>query len=241
MSPRSPTFLCCAALVCAVHLFHTCAWARRPPAPDDERDEQEMIEIKAALQADQGQRLQRAGSQRAMLAGTTASGAIAGGWPAALSPAPEGGLARRDALLPDLALVGDLLAGYSSASGIAFGGAVEIALAKAFDRHVQLDASATADQRSAGLLEVYATTLSLPFRLQLRGGLFLHRFGLHNAWHRHAWVLIEQPLALGRAFGELGGRGLGVEASWLLPLPWSVELSAAALSATGAETARSFY
>ncbi len=46
---------------------------------------------------------------------------------------------------------------------------------------------------------------------------------------------------LGRVFGGDGNRGLGVEVSWLTPLPWFVELSASATQAEERDTARSFY
>jgi hypothetical protein len=89
--------------------------------------------------------------------------------------------------------------------------------------------------------EAYGTTLALPARLQARFGQFLHRFGRINATHLHTWDFVDQPFALGRIFGGEGGRGLGVELSWLSPLPWYAELVATAQPADGEETARSFY
>jgi hypothetical protein len=68
----------------------------------------------------------------------------------------------------------------------------------------------------------------------------LHRFGRINSTHPHTWDFADQPLALSRAFGGDGGRGLGVELSWLSPLPWYVELVGSAQNASGSETARSF-
>jgi hypothetical protein len=46
---------------------------------------------------------------------------------------------------------------------------------------------------------------------------------------------------LGKLFGGEGNRGLGVEASWLAPLPWYVELVWSATDAAGEGTNRSFY
>ena len=46
---------------------------------------------------------------------------------------------------------------------------------------------------------------------------------------------------MGRIFGGEGNRGLGVEGSILLPLPWYVEVVASQTTADGAATARSFY
>jgi hypothetical protein len=52
---------------------------------------------------------------------------------------------------------------------------------------------------------------------------------------------VDQPFAIGRVFGGEGNRGLGVEASWLAPLPWSVEIFASATDSAGEATARSFF
>jgi hypothetical protein len=51
---------------------------------------------------------------------------------------------------------------------------------------------------------------------------------------------VDQPFALGRVFGGEGNRGLGVEASWLTPLPWFVEVIGSVSDASGESTARSF-
>ncbi len=74
--------------------------------------------------------------------------------------------------------------------------------------------------------EVYATTTSLPANLQLRVGQFLTRFGRFNPTHPHTWDFVDQPLEIGRLFSPDGNRGLGVELSYLTPLPWYVEVLA---------------
>jgi hypothetical protein len=89
--------------------------------------------------------------------------------------------------------------------------------------------------------EAYATTLDLPAALQMRLGQFLTAFGRINATHPHAWHFADQPFALGRVFGGEGNRGLGLELSWLTPLPWYVLLVGSATEAAGEGTARSFY
>ena len=89
--------------------------------------------------------------------------------------------------------------------------------------------------------EVYGTTLSLPFNLQLRAGQFLTRFGRINNTHPHTWDFVDQPFIIGKFFGSEGNRGLGTEISYLFPLPWFVELIFSATSADGEATARSFY
>ena len=51
---------------------------------------------------------------------------------------------------------------------------------------------------------------------------------------------MDQPFAVGRVFGGEGNRGLGLEASWLSPLPWYLELVGSVTDASGEGTARSF-
>ena len=64
--------------------------------------------------------------------------------------------------------------------------------------------------------------------------------GRLNPTHPHAWDFVDQPFAIGRLFGGEGNRGLGVEASWLAPLPWFVEAVGSITDASGEGTARSF-
>ena len=89
--------------------------------------------------------------------------------------------------------------------------------------------------------EVYATTSGLPLNLQIRAGQFLTRFGRLNPTHPHTWSFADQPLLSGKFFGGEGSRGLGLEFSWLSPLPWYLEFIGAATEGTGECCARSFY
>jgi hypothetical protein len=117
----------------------------------------------------------------------------------------------------------------------------EVSLSGAVDPYFRLDSHIVFGQEEIDLEEVYGTTLGLPLGLQARFGKFLTRFGRINATHLHAWEFVDQPFELTRLFGGEGGRGLGVELSALLPLPWPVELVASATEASGEESARSFY
>lgn len=87
--------------------------------------------------------------------------------------------------------------------------------------------------------EAYATTLGLPYGLQVRAGQFLTRFGRRNATHPHAWTFLDQALVLGKFFGGEGSRGLGLELSWLVPLSWYVEVLVSMSDAAGECCARS--
>ncbi len=118
---------------------------------------------------------------------------------------------------------------------------LEMSLGKAVDPYFRLDGYVVFSQFGVEVEEIFATTLALPANLQLRAGQFLTRFGRLNPTHPHAWDFVDQPIALGRVFGGEGNRGLGLELSALVPLPWYLELVWSATDATGEGTARSFY
>ncbi|MEQ1572565.1 MAG: zinc-regulated TonB-dependent outer membrane receptor, partial [Myxococcota bacterium] len=65
-------------------------------------------------------------------------------------------------------------------------------------------------------------------------------FGRTNPTHPHSWLFVDQPFAIGRVFGAEGNRGLGVEGSVLLPLPWFVEVVASSNGIGGEATNRSW-
>lgn len=153
--------------------------------------------------------------------------------PAAPGPSsPLGGL--------DLSLILDASAAYFSVdepqqlgahdpalTGFDFGG-LELSIGASADPFFRFDGNLVFLPTGVEIEEAYATTLALPANLQVRAGQFLTRFGRINATHPHTWQFVDQPLALGKFFGGEGSRGVGLEGSWLAPLPWFVELSAAA-------------
>ena len=117
---------------------------------------------------------------------------------------------------------------------------LELTVGSVVDPYFRFDANIVFAQGGVEIEEAYVTSLALPANLQLRGGQFLTRFGRQNGMHPHAWAFVDQPFALGRVFGGEGNRGLGVELSWLTPLPWFAEVSGSVTDATGEGTARSF-
>ena len=157
------------------------------------------------------------------------------------------------AMNPDLSFIADVaLAAFSADEPMQSGAhdpyqngfnlqQLELAVSKPVDPYFRFDANLVFSLEGVEIEEVYATTLALPGRLQVRAGQFLTRFGRVNATHPHSWLFVDQPFPLGRVFGGEGNRGLGVEASWLAPLPWSVELAVSETMAGGEATARSFY
>lgn len=117
---------------------------------------------------------------------------------------------------------------------------LELSFGQPVDPYFRLDGHLAVSEHGLEIEEVYATTLALPGRLQLRAGQFLTRFGRANALHGHQRDFVDTPLVVGRFLGAEGNRGVGLEGSVLLPLPWFVELAVATTTAHGAETAPSF-
>jgi len=166
--------------------------------------------------------------------------------------APTGVASVLQSLNPDLSLILDIaLAGFSEESPPMMGGhdpkasgfslqALELAASASVDPYFRFNANLVFSPEGVEVEEVYATTLALPWNLQLRAGQLLTRFGRINATHLHSWTFSDQVLVLGKFFGGEGNRGLGAELSVLLPLPWFVELVATASNAAGEGAARSF-
>jgi len=156
-------------------------------------------------------------------------------------------------LNPDLAFIADVAVAYfSSDEPLQTGGhdprrtgftlqQLELSAYKAVDPYFSFNANLVFSEFGVEIEEAYATTLSLPWRLQARVGQFLTRFGRINNTHPHQWAFVDQPFAIGRVFGPEGNRGLGAEVSWLSPLPWYVEVFGSVTDAQGAESARSFF
>lgn len=117
----------------------------------------------------------------------------------------------------------------------------ELALEAAVDPYFEMKAYIVFAQFGVEVEELFASTLALPYSLRVRAGQFLHRFGRINATHPHAWHFLDQPVLLGKFFGGENSRGLGLEVSWLSPLPWYAELVGAVGDAAGGCCARSFY
>jgi hypothetical protein len=87
--------------------------------------------------------------------------------------------------------------------------------------------------------EAFLQTTSLPWNLQLKGGQFFSPFGRINPTHPHTWDFADTPLVQGRFLGPDGLRGVGMEASWLVPLPWYSQIMLSVQNGEGG-TAYSF-
>ncbi len=117
---------------------------------------------------------------------------------------------------------------------------LELSIGASVDPFLRFDANIVFAQFGVEVEEAYASSLQLPWGLQARAGQFLTRFGRLNPTHPHSWDFVDQPLVLGKMFGGEGSRGLGVEASWLAPTPWYLELIVSTTDAAGECCARSF-
>ena len=169
-------------------------------------------------------------------------------------PVPPATAAGTQSMNPDLSFIADFaLAWFSDDDEVLQTGAhdptetgftlqqLELAVGAAVDPYFRFDANLVFTLFGVEIEEAYATTLGLPAALQVRLGQFLTAFGRINGTHPHAWHFADQPFAIGRVFGGEGNRGLGVELSWLTPLPWYVLLVGSVTGAAGDGTARSFF
>jgi hypothetical protein len=246
LSPARGTALCACALVCCAAQL---ARAQAPPTePKSDVDAaRDFDELEAAVSTD-GAGGDPSASEDRSRSGTNSA-------PAARTDQSASGEAgsARGAMNPDLSLIADFAAAYFSADDhLQTGGhdpsetgfnlqQLELSAGASVDPYFRFDANIVFSLFGVEIEEAYGTTLDLPGGLQARFGQFLTRFGRLNATHPHAWAFVDQPFALGRVFGGEGNRGLGVELSWLTPLPWYVELVGSVTQADGEGTARSFF
>jgi hypothetical protein len=117
---------------------------------------------------------------------------------------------------------------------------LELHMESSVDPYLHFAANIVYAQFGVEVEEAFAETMSLPWGLQVKAGQFLTAFGRVNPTHPHSWSFTDQPLMIGKFFGSEGNRGLGVQASWLTPLPWFTELKLSATDAVGACCARSW-
>ncbi len=120
----------------------------------------------------------------------------------------------------------------------------ELALAGAVDPYFRVDSHITSVIDPQGetiveLEEAYATSSSLPHRLQLKTGHYLTEFGRINPVHLHDWDWGDQPVVVSRFFGGDGLRAPGARMSWVMPTDTYTEAIFGMQNASGA-TVKSF-
>jgi hypothetical protein len=128
---------------------------------------------------------------------------------------PQG--AQNSRLLPDISLVGDLIAdlspdGSTQEDGTRFGvREVELALQAAVDPTFRGDVFlGFSDAEGVGIEQAFLTATSLPWHLEARLGRFLAPFGKQNTTHRHDLHTVDHSLVVQRLLGEEGLKATGV-------------------------------
>jgi hypothetical protein len=127
---------------------------------------------------------------------------------------------------PDIGVIGDFQGSYISRGERNFDmylNETELSLQATVDPYARADffisfgRDAETGKYGVEVEEGYLTTLSLPFKLQLKAGKFREAVGRINTMHPHALPFIDLPNAYVNLFGEDGLNDEGVSLSWLLP------------------------
>nr|PZM92850.1 MAG: hypothetical protein DIU72_04855 [Pseudomonadota bacterium] len=150
----------------------------------------------------------------------------------------------RASLLPDISVVGTFAAAWFSGEPTPRLAAhepfhhgpqlqeIELGFRSNVDPFVRADVFLAVSLEGIEVEEAYVTTLAFPADLRLRGGEMYAPFGRVNQVHYlEATPFADLPLVNRRFFGGEQLRGLGLEVSYLLPLPFYAEIVGAALSA----------
>ena len=123
-------------------------------------------------------------------------------------------------LLPDISVVGDLIADFSPKGSTLEGGQrfgireVEVAFQAAVDPYFRGDVFiGLSDEEGAAVEQAYLTATSLPGQLEARLGRFLMPVGKQIMTHRHDLHTIEYPYVIQTFFGPEGLKGTGVYGS----------------------------
>jgi hypothetical protein len=208
--------------------------ASPPPAPA----KPEESPPKADAEADEARKKLEEEIQREMGRSTAPRPGVsqpAPGEPGA-QPATGGNPLARVMLLPDVSAIGSVSAEWNDETeklGFAFE-ELELALQAVVDPYARADVFIAFSDEGAELEEAFVTTLGLPAGLQLKAGKLFSPFGRLNQTHPHVQELVEPPLAQ-RLLAEENLGGAGVVGSWLVPVPWFLEVSVAGQSIAPSE------
>ena len=120
-------------------------------------------------------------------------------------------------MLPNISIILDVAAAMFSDDDNLQGGAhdpnsngfnlqqLELSLNKSVDPYFRFDSNIVFSLFGVEVEEAYATTIDLPWNLQVRAGQFLTRFGRINPTHPHSWDFVEPPLPLRPSPDRAGG------------------------------------
>jgi len=126
---------------------------------------------------------------------------------------------------PDIGVVGDFQGSYISKGKKnvdAYLNETEVSLQAVVDPYIRADFFVSfgrdeiTKKYGVNVEEGYLTTLSLPYKLQLKAGKFKEAVGRINPVHAHALPFIDMPNAYVNYFGD-GLNDEGLSLSWLLP------------------------
>jgi hypothetical protein len=138
-------------------------------------------------------------------------------------------------LLPDISLIASFAGGYFLDDPAGATGhdpartgftlqEIELAIQSVVDPYFRADTFLSFHEAGVELEEAYLTTLALPRGLQIRGGKFLLPFGRHNQKHLEQWHFIDNMLVNKYLLGPENLNELGVEISYLFPLPFFLQV-----------------
>jgi hypothetical protein len=141
-------------------------------------------------------------------------------------------------LIPDISLIGTMAAAYFVHDPVGETGhdpsrtgftlqEIELGLQSTIDPYFRADVFLAFSDHGVELCEGYVTTLFLPRGLQLKAGKMKLPFGRQNPKHLETWDFADNTLPNKNLIGPHGLSEFGVEASYVFPLPFFLELQAA--------------
>lgn len=140
-------------------------------------------------------------------------------------------------ILPNISVIGSVVGGFFSdepsgetghdpaRSGFTLQ-EIEVAFQSSIDPYLRADVFLSFHEDGVELEEGYVTTLSLPRGLQARAGKFLLPFGRQNQKHLETWDFADNLLINKYLLGPENLSELGLEVSYLFPLPFFLQAQA---------------
>jgi hypothetical protein len=131
-------------------------------------------------------------------------------------------------LNPNISLVGNLVGfagGDRTLPDKAFDlSELELGIQAPIDPYARADAFIAFTAEGIDVEEGYVTWLALPASLSLKAGKFRSNLGKFNRTHPPETPFVDRPLAAERFFGDEGLAAVGISASYLLPVPFYLNL-----------------
>ncbi|MBI3616351.1 MAG: hypothetical protein HY211_07545 [Candidatus Omnitrophica bacterium] len=135
------------------------------------------------------------------------------------------------AILPEIGVVGDIVATASESKGDTEGNnrvsarEIELVFGNYVDPYSRYDATLSfSDFEAVGVEEAYLTRWGLPWDLKGRIGRFFPRVGKAAAMHRDSLSTVDEPLVIRRYFGSEGFNRTGVDFTKPVEGPWGLVL-----------------